>query len=127
MSSKPEAIPLDIDKILYQNRPMPGHVKLERRIVKDMITALEGKGFTVAAIDDGDEVTPAKTCKEAMELIFNLDDCLLFFTNPKGARRWVRLVLGNGIDIISDWGMPPAPEGFHETLEEFIKHTEDYE
>lgn len=111
---------LDIDKRMldrYQ-RKVGVRGRLERRIVANLIRHLDEAGFPVRAVDDGEECTDvdlANPMKAAMELIFNLDDCIVFFR--PGVRNWVRLVLGNGIDIVSDWCI--ASKKFDEAMNAF--------
>ena len=77
--------------------------RLERRIVAALCAHLAERGWLPAAVHDGDGERLVHNTKSAMELIFNLDDALLYFTNSSGRRHWVRLVMGNGTDIISDY------------------------
>lgn len=114
---------LDINTLLYGllygngNGKMPVHVRLEQRIVWNLLLVLETAGFNPHSVDDGDEVTPALSKKAAMELLFNLDDAYLFLSHESGeksesegsgkARKlrtvWIRFVFGNGVDVISDY------------------------
>ena len=99
--------------------------RLERRIVANLIAHMEAKGWKVYAVDDDDEATLVQDGKSAMELIFNLDDALLTFVNADDITHGVRLVLGNGIDMISDWGFSEGdPDGFRAAMQAF--NTEDF-
>ena len=116
---------LDIDKGVYtaRGRHMSPASRLERRIVASLIAHLERKGFAVASVYDGEEETKIYTAKDAMELIFNLDEASLRFwdisaspSRPHG----VLLVVGNGEDIISDWNYSTGdPDGFNAAMEAF--------
>ena len=113
---------LDIDKILHKpdGRPHANGV-LERRIVWNLIAQVEAAGFPIRYVEDEDEVTgrkEVKTAKEAMELIFNLDEVHIYFQKGK-VTHWVFLVLGNGTDIVSDFGMPRKPDAFSKILDTF--------
>ena len=99
--------------------------RLERRIVANLIAHMEAKGWKVYAVDDDDEATLVQDGKAAMELIFNLDDALLTFVNADDDTHGVRLVLGNGIDMISDWGFSEGdPDGFRAAMQAF--NTDDF-
>jgi hypothetical protein len=77
--------------------------QLERQIAWTLMHHLadEFDGVTLD-IDDGELVTRCKgddRMLQAMELIFNLDTAVIRF-----GKAWVLLVVGNGTDIISDYG-----------------------
>lgn len=75
-----EPPPLDIDAILHKERPMLPRARLERRIVWNLINHVIGNGkFDLYYIYDGEQMTRVKTPKEAMELLFNLDEASLHF------------------------------------------------
>lgn len=104
--------------------------RLERRIVANLIHHLEQRGFQVHRLNDGESIQRVKDMKEAMELIFNLDEASLRFipvacaalSKAEQDRRehGVLLVLGNGIDIISDWNYTEGdPDGFHKAMDAF--------
>jgi len=118
--------------------------KLERRIVAALIDHMEQKGFRVTGVWDGEVWEKTDTAKQAMEFIFNLDDCSLRFVAAEGYDRdkhektrksynayaskehGVYLVLGNGSDIISAWNYNKADgDRFNAAMESF--NTEDYE
>ncbi len=115
---------------------------LERRIVAALIARMAEKGFRITGVWDGEEWEKADTAKEAMEFIFNLDEASLRFVLAEGFDRekheserfitnrggnayapkehGVLLVLGNGIDVISDWGFfKDDYDGFNKAMEEF--------
>jgi hypothetical protein len=105
--------------------------RLERRIVAHLIDHVTRSGFALHSVNDGDEITPVATMQEAMEVIFNLDEASLRFYKggPKGATQaalerddWhgVLLVLGNGVDIVSDWNYSAGDaDGFGAAMEVF--------
>jgi hypothetical protein len=87
--------------------------KLERRIVWALCQNLKARGWSVHTVWDGEELTRVSTPKEAMELIFNLDEASLRFTKDGKKLHGVLLILGNGEDIISDWNYSVADaDGF---------------
>lgn len=91
----------------------------ERRIVANLIAHMEREGWKVQGVHDGDGFDIAVTAKAAMELIFNLDDAGLYF-EKSGAEHRVRLILGNDMDIVSDWGYSEGDaDGFNAAMEKF--------
>ncbi|MGZ5078635.1 MAG: hypothetical protein ACXWHZ_03710 [Usitatibacter sp.] len=113
---------LDIDRRL--GKP-DARGKLERRIVANLIAHLDRNGFVPYRTYDGEEFTLVGDVKSAMEVVFNLDEVSLRFIPKSWAnarlhpitptpeqleeREWgVLLVLGNGVDIISDWNYSKA-------------------
>jgi len=56
-----------------------------------------------------------------MELIFNLDDAWVGFKQESApAVHYVRLVMGNDTDVVSDWNYKQGdPDGFSATMEKF--------
>lgn len=105
--------------------------RLERRIVANLIAHIERAGFKVHSVNDGDELAPVSTAKEAMERVFAVDEASLRFY--RGGRKgrgfdglsnddWhgVLLVLGNGIDVISDWNYSEGDaDGFDAAMNAF--------
>ncbi len=109
---------LEIDK----RYPPNANGVLERRIAWNLCKHLEKAGFIPRAeISEGDEPTP--TVLEAMEMIFNLDEARIAFRGDNGAGRVDRvvlLVLGNGVDIVSDWNYSTDDkDGFNAAMEAF--------
>lgn len=120
---------LDIDKVLDNERISPNG-RLERRIVWNLLMHLEANDWFVRATWDGEARERTKTAKDAMELIFNLDEVSVRIA--KGRERvkgedWhgILLILGNGIDVLSDWNYTMGdPDGFNAVMEAF--DAEDY-
>lgn len=118
------AVPdLDIDRVLYKHtggRPHPRGVR-ERRIVANLIEHLKRAGFHLRSVWDGEEVVAAVTPKQAMELVFNLDEATLHFYKTTPTRvHAVLLVVGNDCDIISDWTYRTGdPDGFNVAMGDF--------
>jgi len=122
---------LDIDKVLYKDReglPHPNGV-LERRIVWNLIAYLDAKGFGIIRVDEDGQKHPVMDAKAAMEIFFNLDEaCFVFAKKEKEdmyigggspKEHWILLIAGNGIDIVSDYGIPKIPNGFDEAMSQF--------
>jgi len=124
---------LDLDKVLYKHGPVPPHIIRERRIVWNLLKHLVKANFKPIIVDDGDETThlsdvPMFAMKEAMELIFNLDEAHVLFLptyKPKATAQWVFLVLGNDLDVVSDWSLlNKGRDDFNAAMELF--NAEDY-
>ncbi len=101
--------------------PVPPNGILERRIVANLIEHLKRAGFHLVHVFDGERSTRVTTTKQAMELIFNLDEVSVRFYKTHPAH-WhgVLLVLGNGCDIVSDWNFTPGDaDGFNAAMEAF--------
>lgn len=123
---------LDIDKVLYKESEGIPHARgiAERRVVFDLCQHMIEAGFVIHSVYDGDDETlllnHPDPVKEAMELIFNLDEASLRFTHktfngypPHG----VLLVLGNaddGSEVIADWNYSKDDgDGFNKAVEAF--------
>lgn len=104
-----------INGLLYSDRDMPVHVRLEQRIVWNLLLVLSKGGWDVNVVDDGEEIINVNSAKAAMELIFNLDDCFVAF-KKKDRKAWVRLVLGNELEVISDFS---TTNGFQQIVDDF--------
>lgn len=104
MRIKVPALDIDTTRCLSPNEV------LERRIVAHLFNHLKKAGWLPYAVDSGEDLEEASTVKGVMELIFNLDDCLVCVRKalPRGGNKryestWFELVLGNSESIISDW------------------------
>ncbi len=94
---------LDTDKQLGQP---DARGKLLRRAVWLILTHITRNGFNVVGIDDGEEYNKVATLKDAMELIFNLDEAVLYVKSIKAnSKHYVSLTLCNDepCDILTDW------------------------
>lgn len=121
---------LDIDRKMLNKygRKVSPNGRIERRIVAALIAHMEAQDFLVTTVFDGEETTGVSGAKEAMELIFNLDEASLRFQYHKNGDRkrpmfkqhGVLLILGNGEDIISDWNyMLGDHDGFNLAIQAF--------
>lgn len=118
---------LPIDAILFKDHEMLEHTKIERKMVASLIPFLEGHGFNLNSVHDGEEEEfytdqDADTrLRNAMNLIFNLDLAYLFFTNNQQVFHRVDIVLGNdGWDCISDWRYSvDDKDGFNALMQQF--------
>ena len=111
-------LPGDADR----DRSLPMHCKVERRIVWNLLTKLSAAGFEVVAVDDGDETTKCADNMAAMEAIFVVSDCYLYVRKQgrrgKAHNRYIKLVGGNGEDIISDYSADNT-DGFEAFMQSF--------
>ncbi len=120
---------LDIDKVLFIDRPMPARCKLERRIVANLINHLQANGFRVRSVYDEEEIIlvdgdGAAGMKEAMELVFNLDLSAIQVIRADAVdlEAWhdITIILGNGVDCIADWNyFKDDRDGFNVTVDAF--------
>ena len=92
---------LQIDKVLYASKKIPVHVRLERRVVWNLLAHLEQAGWLPLAVES-DERVPTATAVAAMEELFNLDEGWLFVGKSK-AEHGILIVFGNGCDCVSDY------------------------
>lgn len=119
---------LKINKLLYDNdgKQMPPHVRLEQRIVWNLLLTLEKHGFKPYLVDDGEEHTRVTSKIGAMELLFNLDDAYLVLRHVSGVYTpdrdhqgvWIRFVFGNELDIVSDYTATEV-NGFESIMSKF--------
>lgn len=118
--------PLKINQTLHPDGSIPTHVRLEQRIVWNLLLILEKAGFEPYSVDDTDAMMRITSKKAAMELLFNLDDAHLFLWHKSKERLssghprlvWVKLVFGNELDVISDY-LATNHHGFEDVMEKF--------
>lgn len=95
--------------------------RIERRIVVAVIKHLEENGFYICQVSDGEEVHKVSDLKSAMEIIFDLDDCTVYFSSDRNKPRnlsSITFVFGNnGDDCIHDYNY--ANEKFNKVMESF--------
>ena len=121
-------------------RTMSPEAKCERRIANNLIRHLKAAGFQPVSVWDGETDEAAITAKAMLELIFNLDECRLYFKrgtvaavrddNDDGEAEFsVVLTLGNGTDIVSDWTFDDSDDGvaFNAALDAFSDVIDDKE
>lgn len=127
---------LDIDKLLYKPDGVPhANGKYERRIVYNFLLHLYANGFKLHTVDDGEEDTEIaanvprdEAIRQAMELVFNLDEVRLYFSVvglDHKCRYMAYFVLGEGETILTDYSAPNADlDNWNATMEAF--NPEDY-
>lgn len=133
-----QAPALDIDALMLKkyNYKVSPTGKLERRIVWNLLNYLTEKGFRVFTVDTSDELVDTADNKAVMEVVFDLDQADLHVEPipaldatgseiPSDVEHVIRLVMGNGVDMISDWIYTDGdPDGFKALMDAF--DTEDY-
>ncbi len=77
---------------------------LERRVVRHLIRTAKAHGYAVTKVNDGEEVVKVSTEAEAMEVVFSVDECHIYFKHPDEPKAHCAfIVLGNdGWDAIAD-------------------------
>lgn len=92
---------------------------LERTIVANLIAHLANQGWTVLGVHDGELIERMTDTVEAMNLIFDLDMSQVHFGKGE-TYHVVLLVMGNGIDIISDYTLAKDDaDGFDAAMRSF--------
>ena len=92
----------------------------ERRIVRKMIRKLAAEGWTLDAVNDGEEILTGLTLTQAMRYIFDVDLSYVYFKGPAGQRHYVMLVCGNGEDIISDYSFTQNDDVFSKVMDSLL-------
>jgi hypothetical protein len=82
-------------------------IAMEKKMVRHLIRTAKKHGYALARIWDGEEWVKVSTESEAMDLVFNIDECSIFFKHPEEEKAHCALiVLGNdGWDSIADNSM----------------------
>ena len=76
----------------------------ERRIIRRLLLLLRNSGWTVTRVwDDCENQTP-KNVIQVMDAVFSVDTSVIHVKHTDGRKSWIQVVLGNGVDCISDWG-----------------------
>jgi hypothetical protein len=94
----------------------------ERRVVWALFLHLASNGWKPVDVEDGyDEATKVASALDAMEVIFNLDDAHVTFTNDAGASHVVYLVRGNSPEeVVSDYSFSAkGADNFDEVMASF--------
>ena len=115
---------LEIDARIAELRGQPLRLSpretLERRIVFALCAYLQHEGFELIAVCDGEGREPATTPKDAMELVFALDEASLRVRKSSANEHGVYLIPGNGEDIVSDWSYADGDlDGFNAAMDAF--------
>lgn len=119
---------LDHDKMMKERfgQVMHPHMKLERRIVANLLNHAQKFGFEIKSVWDGEENEKCDTIKGAMEFIFNLDEAIVYVKKKGYKNHTIYLVMGNGVDCICDHSYSEDDaDGFRDCMNAF--NAEDYE
>jgi len=76
---------------------------LERVIIKNLIQTMAAHGWKVDHIWDGGAEVRTADLGAQLDAIFAVDESQIIFENYAGRQHWVSLILGNGVDVISDY------------------------
>lgn len=99
---------LDIDQTYRDGgwRPNADQI-IERQIAWALLNCLvaEFPDRGIVVYDGGEDVQCGADPKAAMEAIFAVDEAVI-----RMGRQWVLLVMGNGEDVVSDYGVNPKVE-----------------
>jgi hypothetical protein len=106
-----------------ERAPLP-HTLAERRVIANLIAHLQRAGFRLHAASDGEARVKVSTTKEALEVIFSVDDAWLYVRKSDSPRTYaIYFVLGNardGSEVACDWSAPdPDVDGFSQAMDEF--------
>ena len=74
---------------------------VERKLIINVVRECAKRGWKPIAVFDGGQQVPAKTEAKVLEVCGSVDDSTISFTNGK-RNMGVLVILGNGIDCISD-------------------------
>ena len=86
---------------------------VEATVTRKVIKALADADKPVTVVFDGAERTPVTDTNSILNEVFNLDEAFLLTADGS----WVRLVMGNGYDIVCDYTT---------NLEEILAPTSEY-
>ncbi len=84
-------------------------INLERTYLRRAITELALDGWRVSSIHDGEEMHQIpdgrlhQDIKWALEVCTSVDESTVYVTRDN-ERSWFQVILGNGIDLIPDYG-----------------------
>jgi hypothetical protein len=109
------AVPaLKIDKVLFNDRAMPNHCRLERKALWSILGDMADKGWMAYRTNDGERIEAHTDPKSVMEVCFNLDEAWVTFRNEACITHTIFLVFGNSPnEIVADWGFTVGdPDGF---------------
>ncbi len=94
-------------------------MKAERRAVALLISHLARAGFALTGASDGEQRKRTTDAKEAMEVVFSVDQSWLYFRNPAHAKgHTVCIILGNaddGSEVAADYSVG---DGFDDAIGE---------
>lgn len=82
-------------------------IEMERKVVRKLIRVAKAHGHELKCIWDGEGNGYPKTEQDALDVVFNLDECVMRFKHPEQPKsRCAVIILGNdGYDCIADGSM----------------------
>lgn len=86
---------------------------IEVAIISFAVSMLREHGFHPLSVDDGEEVIAVNegSLNDILSAVNSVEESTITFKGPKGELPGIKLILGNGADIISDWaGLPVFDE-----------------
>lgn len=115
------APPLEHDAMMLARfgQVMHPYMRMERHIVANLFEWLFMHNLLRnVSVDYGEENTECKNAQQAMELMFNLDECYLHVSG-----HWISFIFGNGnngMDMISDYSYSEGDaDGFQAAMDAF--------
>jgi hypothetical protein len=75
---------------------------IESKIIRHFIRAATAAGFHLHSCSDGEERQRVRTEREAFEVIDSVDQSWLYFSKEGHKNEVLVIILGNGIDCLSD-------------------------
>jgi len=99
---------------------------IERMIVRKLIRECKKAGFVPVKVWDSEEYQTVRTEAETIEAVNSVDDSTIHFAPVDNLEQWGRtgvyIVLGNGVDCISDYHCGNAK--FEEAIEAASEYAE---
>ncbi len=98
-------------------------IAIEKRMVRKLIRVAKAHGYKLTKIWDGEQMEKVTTESEAMDLVFNLDECRMYFKRDDQPKAHCAvIILGNdGWDAIADSSMG---EGWDEVMDEMNDYSD---
>ncbi len=103
--SKYDHTPCDHKRHVSDSNCYYAHKRLatESAMIRGLIRGLKKEGWLPTLVNDqGDELIKVKNETEAMDAVFAVDVSALGFSKGEAHHSFM-IVLGNGVDCISDW------------------------
>ena len=85
---------------------VPASLRVEARIVRRLCRELKKAGYFPDSVWDGDEYVKARKVADVIDAVFAVNSATIHFDRGRGANghsHGVLVVLGNGVDCLSDW------------------------
>jgi len=115
------------------NNAVAKRIEAERAVIRGLIRHLKTRGFALRSVDDGEERVKCSTADDALEVVFSVDECRIYFTGARIIENalgrpadtqivyGVLIVLGNaddGSEVIADYSaVSPFSEAVHSYIE----------